>query len=417
MKTLSADQALIVQLLLKRDVLRKTQLRDIAKARGQYPDSVEEALVRADLASAAAVAEAYADFLAIPLVQPSPDLGAECKRLAGKIPENVCRSRKLLPVALADGVLEVACLNPTDQAGLDEVRFLTGYIIQPVAIPLSLLDELFDTLFGDRDMVRELTFDESEEGPEEDAAGAVVDLAAPTASDKEGQVVRLVNILLSTAIKNGVSDIHMEPYEGDVRVRYRLDGKLQETTPPPKQLFIPVISCLKVLAKMDIAEKRVPQDGAIAAVYRGARVDFRVNTCPTVFGEKMVLRILAKEETPESLTSLGFSEKQDADFMKAVKAPHGLVFVTGPTGSGKSTTLYTALNLINNADVNISTVEDPVEYRFHGMNQCHVRSKVGMTFSSALRAFLRQDPDIIMVGEVRDQETAEMLEQDGREED
>ncbi|KKL14384.1 hypothetical protein LCGC14_2516200, partial [marine sediment metagenome] len=188
----------------------------------------------------------------------------------------------------------------------------------------------------------------------------------------------------------------------------RIDGRLQEVSPPSKAMYIPTISRLKVLAKMDIAERRVPQDGAIALSLGDKRVDLRVNTVPTVYGEKMVLRILSKGAIPQDLTELGFDRTQADDFETAATSPHGLVLVTGPTGSGKSTTLYSVLNLLNKPDVNILTVEDPVEYKFEGLNQVHVRPQVGLTFASALRAFLRQDPDIIMVGEVRDQETAQI---------
>nr|MDJ0522919.1 GspE/PulE family protein [Planctomycetota bacterium] len=303
--------------------------------------------------------------------------------------------------------------------GQEEVQIVTGCLVEPRAAPLSLLDELLHGLFGARDIVAEIA-GEDEEGEEgEDALTEadlvpdeeqeeIVDLERPVAPGKDGQIIRIVNLLLANAIRGSASDIHLEPYEESVRVRYRVDGKMAEVTPPPRALFLPVISRLKVLSKMDIAERRIPQDGAISARLADVRIDFRVSTVPTVYGEKMVLRILAKEATPDCLTKLGFSEKQAQAFEDAANAPHGLMFVTGPTGSGKSTTLYTCLNLINRPTHNIVTVEDPVEYRFDGLNQSQVHSEVGMTFSKALRAFLRQDPDVIMLGEVRDQETADI---------
>jgi type IV pilus assembly protein PilB len=215
-----------------------------------------------------------------------------------------------------------------------------------------------------------------------------------------------VNTILLQAIEEGASDIHLEPYETTVRVRYRVDGQLREVTPPPFGLFQQVISRLKILAKMDIAEKRKPQDGAIAMRNGEHRVDLRVSTVPCVFGEKIVMRVLEKNAIPTKMEMLGLSEKQAADFMEAAESHHGLMFVTGPTGSGKSTTLYCALNLTNKPTKNIATVEDPVEYKMSGMNQVQVNPAAGLDFSSALRAFLRQDPDVIMVGEVRDTETA-----------
>lgn len=233
-----------------------------------------------------------------------------------------------------------------------------------------------------------------------------VDLRRPLPPGPEAQVLRLVNHVLAEGVRMGASDLHLEPYENDVRIRFRVDGKLSEFDTPPKHLFPQMISRLKILSKMDIAEKRVPQDGGIMMRDGKSRVDLRASTVPTCYGEKMVLRILDKDGIPDNMEFLGFSDRQAADFIEAANAHHGLMFVTGPTGSGKSTTLYCALNLTNTPDKNIVTVEDPVEFKFHGLNQVPIRSSAGMTFAGALRAFLRQDPDVIMVGEVRDAETA-----------
>ena len=218
----------------------------------------------------------------------------------------------------------------------------------------------------------------------------------------------MVNQILEQALCNGASDIHLEPFEDACKFRLRIDGVLHELPPPSKAVFIMIVSRLKVLARMDIAEKRIPQDGAIALRTSDKRIDLRVNTVPTVHGEKMVMRILDKGAIPLNLTGLGLDERQSRDLIESIHSPYGLALVTGPTGSGKSTTLYSCLNQLNEPKVNICTVEDPVEYKFKGMNQVMVKAQVGLTFSSALRAFLRQDPDIIMVGEVRDQETAEI---------
>ena len=233
-----------------------------------------------------------------------------------------------------------------------------------------------------------------------------VDLRRPLPPGPEAQVLRLVNHVLSEGVRLGASDLHLEPYENDVRIRLRIDGKLGEFETPPKHLFPQMISRLKILAKMDIAEKRVPQDGGIMMRDGKSRVDLRASTVPTCYGEKMVLRILDKDGIPDNMEFLGLSDQQAHDFIEAANAHHGLMFVTGPTGSGKSTTLYCALNLTNTPDKNIVTVEDPVEFKFHGLNQVPIRANAGMTFAGALRAFLRQDPDVIMVGEVRDAETA-----------
>ena len=409
------DQPLLLRLLLSREALQEKQLREVPKALAQHPDSLEEAIVRYGLVEDTVVAEAYADYLSVPLIEASEELIERCREVSKLVPETTCHRRRVVPVALHEGVLELACLNPTDIMAQEEVQLLCGHVVKPAAAPLGLIETLLNELFGARDMVREIAGEEEEvdeqelaEADLEEEKEEVVDLERPVPPGKDGQIIRIVNLLLANAIRQGASDIHLEPYEETVRVRYRIDGKLQEVTPPPRGLFVPTISRLKVLSKMDIAERRIPQDGAIAARISNKRIDFRVSTVPTVYGEKMVLRILAKEATPEDLTMLGFSKRQADDFEKAANSPHGLMFVTGPTGSGKSTTLYTCLNIINRPHVNIVTVEDPVEYRFEGLNQSQVHSDVGMTFSKALRAFLRQDPDIIMLGEVRDQETADI---------
>ncbi len=414
--TAGGEQPLILRLLLARGALHEKQLRDVQRAQMQFTDSLEEALVRSGLVADDVVAEAYADYLSIPLVESREDLAERCRSVSALMPEGLCHRRRVVPMACEDGVLELACLNPADLGGQEEIRVVTGLLIEPHAAPLGVIDELLHGLFGARDIVAEIAGEDDEEDAEpeftHDDSGMeqeeVVDLERPVAPGKDGQIIRIVNLLLANAIRGGASDIHLEPYEESVRVRYRVDGKMAEVTPPPRALFIQTISRLKVLSKMDIAERRVPQDGAISSRLGEKRIDFRVSTVPTVYGEKMVLRILAKEATPDDLTKLGFSEAQSAAFEEAANAPHGLMFVTGPTGSGKSTTLYTCLNLINRPTQNIVTVEDPVEYRFEGLNQSQVHAEVGMTFGKALRAFLRQDPDVIMLGEVRDQETADI---------
>ena len=419
MSTTHADQSLLLRLLLSRGALHEKQLRDVQRAQMQYADSLEEALVRSNLVPDVVVAEAYADYLSVPLVEASAELLERCQGVAGHVPEGICFRRRVLPIGITDGVIDLACLDPSDLMGHEEVQLVTQSLLKIHVAPLGLIDELLHGLFGARDMVREIAgeSDDGEEGEadvvvetplDDEEQEEVVDLERPVAPGKDGQIIRIVNLLLANAIRGEASDIHIEPYEESVRVRYRVDGKLAEVTPPPRNLFLAVVSRLKVLSKMDIAERRIPQDGAISARIGATRIDFRVSTVPTVYGEKMVLRILAKEATPEKLTMLGFSEAQSDAFEVAANAPHGLMFVTGPTGSGKSTTLYTCLNLINRPTQNIVTVEDPVEYRFDGLNQSQVHADVGMTFGKALRAFLRQDPDVIMLGEVRDQETADI---------
>ncbi len=427
----------ILGYLAARDELDLNRARVALRSDQRRGDLPEEALIRANLVSEETIARIHAEVLSLPwlclvLRDGEPHIqemhGTEevadrgpvsaCLHLhdtAAAISEVVCRKRKVAPIALDGEVLDLACLDPSAFHVVEEVQLRTGLVIRPVAATLSLVEKVADLFFGERDMVRELVREvEStalEIRQEEVTLPAdpriIIDLDGPAPTGRDGDVINLVNLLLRSAVEQGASDIHLEPYEEGVRARFRIDGRLVEVTPPPGPLFVPVISRLKILAKMDIAEKRVPQDGAIALRSGRRRVDLRLSTVPTVFGEKMVIRLLEKESIPDSLDELGFTAEQAAAFMEAARARSGLIFVTGPTGSGKSTSLYCCLKQINDPSKNILTVEDPVEYRFFGLNQINVRSAVGLDFATTLRAFLRQDPDVIMVGEVRDPETAQ----------
>ena len=410
--SLVADQPLLVQLLLDRGLLAEADLPEVHKVLSQSSGPIEAALSQAHLATEVDIAQAYADHLRLPVVAVDAPLTVP-KELVEFVGERICREKLVVPLSQEDGILEAAFANPTDLDTLEQMQLVTGLVIRPVVAPQGMIEDVLGDLFGKRDFVKEIatearSFQRIAVAEEEEVMEEVVDLDRPIPKGRDGHVVRLVNHILSMAVKSRASDIHIEPFESSVKVRMRIDGRLQEVSPPPRPMYIPAISRLKILAKMDIAERRVPQDGAIALSLGSKRVDLRVNTIPTVYGEKMVLRILSKGAIPLDLMDLGFSRKQGEDFQTAASSPHGLLLVTGPTGSGKSTTLYSVLNLLNKADVNIVTVEDPVEYKFEGLNQVHVRPQVGLTFASALRAFLRQDPDIIMVGEVRDQETAQI---------
>ena len=324
------------------------------------------------------------------------------------LPEKFCRENLLIPTRKDNGNLIVAVVDPSNILLQEEIQHMAGMPVVLVVAPPTGLVSALDRNFGARDVVKEIAVEnfDSATAPQEDEA--VLDLQEPVPPGVDGRIIRLANTILEGAIVQRASDIHLEPFEKEVRVRYRIDGELIEITPPPKPMFVPLVSRFKILAKMDIAEKRIAQDGAFGSKLGDARVDYRVNTVPTVYGEKMVMRLLRKEGTPKTLEQLGFLPKQAEDFAKAIEQPHGLIFVTGPTGSGKSTTLYAALSKLNDPSINITTVEDPVEYKMTGINQVQVKSQVGLTFATALRAFLRQDPDVMMVGEVRDRETAEI---------
>ena len=325
------------------------------------------------------------------------------------VEEKLVRKHHALPLIKRGNRLFLAVSDPTNHQGLDEIKFHTGMTTDAVLVEEDKLTQAIETALQAQDTSMSDLLDEDLEN---------LDIASSdeAESDKDSNldvddapVVRYVNKMLLDAINSGTSDIHFEPYEKTFRVRYRQDGMLHEVASPPVNIAARLTARLKVMARMNIAERRVPQDGRIKMVLsRNRSIDFRVNTCPTLYGEKIVLRILDSSAATLGVESLGFDEKQKEDFVKAITKPYGMVLVTGPTGSGKTVTLYTALNMINAPEVNISTAEDPVEIQVAGINQVNVNPKTGLTFAEALRAFLRQDPDIVMVGEIRDLETAEI---------
>jgi type IV pilus assembly protein PilB len=326
------------------------------------------------------------------------------------VSEALIEKHQALPLQLRGNQLFIALKDPTNHQLLDEITFSSGFHVQPVLVAADMLlpaieraMEATNPVFDDLD---------EEEGLENVNFHADMDSADDGSVDPtvdETPVVRFINKVLLDAIRKGASDIHFEPYESKYRIRYRLDGLLKQMASPPLQMSRRISSRLKVMAGLDIAEKRVPQDGRIKLnLSRNKSIDFRASTCPTLFGEKVVLRILDQSATKLGIQQLGFEDKQRFLYEEAVKKPYGMILVTGPTGSGKTVTLYTALQLLNEDGRNISTVEDPVEIRVPGINQVAQNVKQGMTFARALRAFLRQDPDVIMVGEIRDLETAEI---------
>lgn len=321
------------------------------------------------------------------------------------IPANVAQKHLVLPLRRVGRMLTVAMTNPTDFSAIDDLKFISKLEIEPVIVGEYTLRKHLETYYGpgDVDQINEMIsgwedFDDVEVIEEDDDE----DYSALAAEVDSAPVVKFINGLLTDAVMKGVSDIHIEPYEKEIRVRYRIDGALQEVMKPPMKMKAALISRIKILSDLNIAERRVPQDGRIKLKMKNKVVDFRVSTLPVIFGEKIVLRILDKGNLTFDLTKFGFEPKAEKDFMWSIARPYGMVLVTGPTGSGKTTTLYSALSQINTIDTNIMTAEDPVEYNLHGINQVLVRSEIGMDFPAALKAFLRQDPNIIMVGEIRD---------------
>lgn len=362
------------------------------------------------------------------------------------VPYEMARKYLIIPIARVGATLTIAMADPSNVFAIDDVKFMTGYNVEVVVSSESSIINAINTYYskgadsltptkGTSQMIQAKDYTLSEDEAESsttitidetptvdvDEFDKIVGNALETIDvveeredsevikEVEAPIVKLVNGIFINAIKAGASDIHIEPYENSLRVRYRIDGVMHTTMTLPTKIKNALTSRIKIMSKLDIAERRLPQDGRIKLkLGRKREIDFRVSTLPTLFGEKTVLRILDKSNLQIDLTKLGFEKKQLNDFMDAIEKPYGMVLVTGPTGSGKTTTLYSALNHLNKPGINIMTAEDPVEYNFMGINQVQVREEIGLTFASALRSFLRQDPDIIMVGEIRDFETAEI---------
>jgi len=325
------------------------------------------------------------------------------------VAEKLVRAHRTLPLFKRGNRLFLAVSDPTNHQGLDEIRFSTGLASEAILVEEEKLNRVIEKVMEDQETGMDELLDADLDNL--DIATADEDRGTDESSldVDEAPVVRYINKILLDAINQRVSDIHFEPYERTYRIRYRQDGMLREVANPPSNLANRLASRIKVMSRMNIAERRIPQDGRIKMKLSKSRsIDFRVNTCPTLYGEKIVLRILDPTSAQLGIEALGFEDEQRKAFMEAIHKPYGMVLVTGPTGSGKTVSLYTALNLLNLPEVNISTAEDPVEIQVAGINQVNTNPKTGLTFAEALRAFLRQDPDIVMVGEIRDLETAEI---------
>ena len=329
------------------------------------------------------------------------------------IPANVARMYHCMPVALNNGMLQVALADPLDPAHADEIGFASKRDVQVVVADPAEIEKAVDRYYGQEEtedfskILKELGSDKEMER-EVSEAGASDDVRLVESLANEAPIVKFVNLVLFQAIQDRASDIHFEPFETEFRIRYRVDGALYEMAPPPKHLALPVISRLKVMSNLNISERRLPQDGRISYTVANRQVDLRVSTLPTLFGESVVLRVLDRASVNLDLDTLGFPKYLHDYMAEAVQRPNGILIVTGPTGSGKTTTLYSAMRRVNTIDSKLLTAEDPVEYDIEGIMQVAINEAVGMTFGKALRSFLRQDPDIIMVGEMRDLETAQI---------
>jgi len=397
----------IGELLVKENLLSADQLQEArsgAAAKGKR--------LGAEITSLGFLDETeLTDFVAKQYGVPSIDLDEfevdpEVSQL---IPEDVAMKHNVVPVNRAGSTLILATADPSNIFALDDIKFLTGYNIQPVVASEEAIKRSIEKFYEQSDVLDEVMagFDDSDidlvQGEDE------LDAAELGREAEDAPVVKLVNLILTDAVKKSASDIHIEPYEKSFRVRYRIDGVLYEVMKPPLKLKNALTSRIKIMAELDIAERRLPQDGRIKLkMGRGREMDFRVSVLPTLFGEKIVLRLLDKSNLQLDMTKLGFEIKQLEDFQHSIHQPFGMVLVTGPTGSGKTTTLYSALSELNQPGENLSTAEDPVEFNLGGINQVQMHEDIGLNFAAALRSFLRQDPDIIMVGEIRDFETAEI---------
>ncbi len=394
------------ELLLRESLISVEQLEKALEDQSTSGSSLGSSLVKLGYINESDLMDFLSRQFGVPAVDPTKiDID---KKIVELIPSHMIQKYLLVPIALKGNTLSIAMADPSNHFIIDDIRFLTRKNIQVnVATESSIIaviQEYFDPSTSLEDVIGSMDDDDI------DVVSVTDDFDIDSVENEAEQapVVKLVNLILMDAIKKGASDIHIEPYEKMFRVRFRIDGVLYEIMKPPLKLKNALISRIKIMSRLDIAERRLPQDGRIKLRVRGGEMDFRVSVLPTLFGEKVVLRLLDKSNLQLDMTKLGFEETQLKLFKDAIHKPYGMVLVTGPTGSGKTTTLYSALSELNKTTENISTAEDPVEFNLPGINQVQIHEAIGLTFAAALRSFLRQDPDIIMVGEIRDFETAEI---------
>ena len=405
----SKDSERIGDLLVREGLISKDQLEKALQEQRQSGTRVGYNLVKLGFIQEIELTKHLARQYKMPAVDLSKfEVDPKIVKL---IPADLAIKNLVLPLKRDGRTLTVAMADPTNFAVIDDLKFITRYDIFPVIAGEFTLRNYLDKIYESADVqISEMLKDIAGMGEEEDlevveTKEEEVNTTALAAQMDEAPVVKLINALLTDAVKRGASDIHFECFEHDLRVRYRIDGALEEIMKPPKKMQAALVSRFKIMSSLNIAERRVPQDGRIKLKMGKKVVDYRVSTLPTLFGEKVVLRILDQGNLTLDLEKFGIEPRAERELMEAVSNPYGMVLVTGPTGSGKTTTLYSALSKVNAIDVNIMTAEDPVEYNLYGVNQVLVRNEIGMTFAAALKAFLRQDPNIIMVGEIRDLET------------
>ena len=403
-----SDSALIIQLIVRKGLVSKEQLRILEEGSERVdPNGLFEELVKKGFVERKTVYRLLADEFAMRFVDFTElDLP---KDPDDYLQETIARQFRVFPLEFVDGSLLIAIANPLEVESLDGLSHLIKTPIEPVLADGRQIEEAINTRY-DRNSLGESEIDEEKsEDVSVQVRDETLDVEQDGPDESDAPIIRLVQVIIAEAIRRRASDIHLEPLDTRFRVRFRIDGELQEmASPPPKRLQLPVISRIKVMGRLSIAEKRLPQDGRIQVRVEGIDYDLRVSSLPTAYGESIVMRILDKTGLMKGLPELGFFSDDQDTFERLVTLPDGILLVTGPTGSGKTTTLYSCLNYVNKPDRKIITVEDPIEYQMPGINQVPVRKRIGMTFAAALKAMLRQAPNIIMVGEIRDRETAEI---------
>ena len=400
------------QILLKEGLITEEQLDKAIEIQKKEGTRLGETLINLGIVTEKDIVVAMAKQLSIPYASYAKGLlkPAEGQDLSKLVPEDYARKNMLLPISKHMNSLTIAFMDPLDLITIDNLKRMTSCEINPIIATKLDLQRAINEFYGKEDLLKDAISDsyELEEFKQEKDAEEDLSLDDLIARAEEAPVVKLVDLILMQAIRDRASDIHIEPFKSKINIRYRIDGVLYEIPPPSRHLLPAIVSRIKILSNLDIAERRLPQDGAFFVKVENKGIDIRVSTVPAIYGEKVVMRILDKSATPLNLGDLGFEQDDLEKFRRAIISPNGLILITGPTGSGKTTTLYAALNEIKSPRKNISTVEDPVEYKLEGINQVQIKPAIGLTFAGTLRAFLRQDPDIIMVGEVRDLETAQI---------
>ncbi len=402
------------ELLIKEGLITEEQLQKAIQVQKREGKRIGEVLVKLGLINERDIVVTLGKQMNIPyaslakgLLEPDPH-----QDLDKLVPQEFAHKYCLIPLSRNLNSLTVAFADPLNVIMMDNLKKMTGCDINPIVASVSDILQAIDKFYGEKNLLKEAISEsyeaETELKIEEVPGEESLSLDTLIAKAGEAPVVKLVDLILRQAIKDRASDIHIEPFKDRVNIRYRIDGVLYEIPPPAAHLLLAIVSRIKILSRLDIAEKRLPQDGAFVVKVENRIIDLRVSTIPTVHGEKTVLRILDKSQVPLDLSQLGFEAKDLEDYRKAIQSSWGLIFLAGPTGCGKSTTLYASLNEIKSPHKNLLSIEDPVEYRLEGINQVQVKPEIGLTFANGLRAFLRQDPDIVMVGEVRDLETAQI---------